>query len=71
MVARITIPPQDISWPKRQELCETLFYTPWHWLIEHRPLGGINRVRRKVYDVSADRRGCPVAGVARRRSEVW
>jgi len=30
----------------------------------------IDRMRRKVYDVSADRRGCPVAGVARRRSEV-
>jgi hypothetical protein len=60
-VARIEIPPQDISSPERQELCERLFYTPWHGLVEHRPLGGINRLRLKVYDVSAERRGCPVA----------
>lgn len=60
-VARITIPPQDISSPERQEFCETLFYTPWHGLVDHRPLGGINRMRLKVYDVSANRRGCPVS----------
>lgn len=58
-VARITIPPQDISSPERQEFCETLFYTPWHGLVDHRPLGGINRVRLSVYNVSAERRGCP------------
>lgn len=60
-VARISIPPQDITTPERQQLCEALFYTPWHGLIEHRPLGGINRMRRKIYEVSADRRGCPVS----------
>lgn len=58
-VARITIPPQDISSPERQEFCETLFYTPWHGLVDHRPIGGINRLRRQVYDASAVRRGCP------------
>jgi hypothetical protein len=60
-VARVTIPPQDISSPERQEFCESLFYTPWHGLVEHRPLGGINRVRLDVYKVSAERRGCPVS----------
>lgn len=60
-VARIAIPPQDVTSPERQEFCETLFYTPWHGLDDHRPIGGINRMRRKVYDVSADRRGCPVS----------
>lgn len=60
-VARITIPAQDISSPERQEFCETLFYTPWHGLVDHRPLGGINRVRRDVYNVSAQRRMCPVS----------
>ncbi|HEX9933361.1 MAG TPA: hypothetical protein VGB08_11015 [Allosphingosinicella sp.] len=59
-VARITIPtPQDISAPERTEFCETLFYTPWHGLEDHRPLGGINRMRLKVYDASAEKRGCP------------
>lgn len=60
-VARITIPPQDVASPKRQEFCETLFYTPWHGLQDHRPLGGINRMRRKVYEASSARRGCPVS----------
>ena len=53
-VARIVIPPQDVASPARVEFCETLFYTPWHGLADHRPLGGINRMRRKVYDKSAE-----------------
>jgi hypothetical protein len=60
-VARISIPPQDVSSQERLEFCERLVYTPWHGLVEHRPLGGINRMRRKVYEKSAARRGCPVA----------
>jgi hypothetical protein len=60
-VARITIPQQDIATPERQKFCETLFYTPWHGLRAHRPLGGINRLRQKVYEVSAAHRGCPVS----------
>lgn len=45
-VARISIPPQV---PDRGEACETLSFNPWNGLIEHRPLGGISRVRREVY----------------------
>ncbi|HYJ30026.1 MAG TPA: hypothetical protein VEW25_06760 [Allosphingosinicella sp.] len=61
-VARITIPtPQDVSSTERKEFCETLFYTPWHGLEAHLPVGGINRLRRKVYQVSAGERGCPVS----------
>jgi len=60
-VARITIPPQDISSAERKEFCETLFYTPWHGLADHQPLGGINRLRQKVYDTSARERKCPVS----------
>ena len=60
-VARIAIPPQDVSAPERQELCESLFYTPWHGLMDFRPIGGINRLRRQVYETSAKRRGCPVS----------
>jgi hypothetical protein len=60
-VARIAIPPQDMTTQPRREFCETLFYTPWHGLVDHRPLGGINRLRQKVYDESAKRRGCPVS----------
>jgi hypothetical protein len=60
-VARIAIPPQDITTPERKEFCEKLFYTPWHGLADHRPLGGINRLRQDVYDRSAKLRGCPVS----------
>ena len=52
-VARITIPPQDIKDPDRQKLCENLSFTPWSGVAEHRPLGGINRLRRAVYEASA------------------
>ena len=61
-VARIAIPSsQDPSSPERTEFCETLFYTPWHGLDEHRPLGGINRLRKDVYEKSAEMRGCPAS----------
>ena len=51
-VGQITIPaPQP-----NQEDCEDHFFTPWHSLAAHQPLGGINRLRRAVYIASAKRR---------------
>lgn len=38
-VATITIPPQDLA---TDEFCESLIFSPWHGLVEYRPLGGIN-----------------------------
>ena len=29
---------------------EPLSFSPWHGLVDHEPLGGINRVRRRVYE---------------------
>lgn len=49
-VARITIPPQKFTSPEQLEFCENLSFTPWHSIPELRPLGGINRVRKTVYD---------------------
>lgn len=51
-VATITIAPQEFETAEREALCESLFFTPWHGVVEHRPLGGINRLRRAVYDAS-------------------
>jgi hypothetical protein len=65
-VARITIPPQDIATAERQEFCESLVYTPWQGLADHRPIGGINRLRRKVYEESAKKRGAVVPRGSRR-----
>jgi len=45
-VARITIPRQK---PALGESCETLSFNPWNGLAEHRPLGGISRARKAVY----------------------
>jgi hypothetical protein len=67
-VARIAVPPQEVSSPERQEFCERVVYTPWHGLVDHRPLGGINRMRREVYEKSAERRGCPVRAVSAKSS---
>lgn len=45
-VARIEVPSQQ---PEKGESCEVRSFTPWHSLAEHRPLGGISRVRKAVY----------------------
>lgn len=49
-VARIEIPPQHFNSPAQERYCENLSFTPWHSLPEHRPAGGINRVRRSIYE---------------------
>ncbi|MCA1685546.1 MAG: catalase family protein, partial [Planctomycetia bacterium] len=48
-VARIRIPAQEFGSTGRMAFCENLSFTPWHAIPEHRPLGGINRVRKDVY----------------------
>ena len=55
-VATLRIPPQEFDTPAVREFDENLSFSPWHALTIHRPLGGINRCRRKVYDaLSAER----------------
>jgi len=49
-VATIRISPQVFNTPEQMKFCEDLSYTPWHSLPDHRPLGGINRARRQVYE---------------------
>lgn len=49
-VATIRIPAQKFDSPAQNEFCENLTFNPWHSLPDHRPLGGINRVRKVVYD---------------------
>ena len=52
-VARITIPPQDFNTKEAILRCENLFFTPWHSLAEHQPIGGINRLKLGVYEASS------------------
>jgi hypothetical protein len=49
-IATITIEPQKFRSDKQMNFCENLSMTPWHAARDHRPLGGVNRTRRVVYD---------------------
>jgi hypothetical protein len=49
-VGRITIPAQTFLSAKQLSVCENLSFTPGHAIPAHQPLGGINRVRKTVYD---------------------
>lgn len=49
-VATIRINQQEFDTEVRRNYGENLSFTPWHSLPEHRPLGGVNRARKVVYD---------------------
>lgn len=48
-VATIRIPSQAFRTAEREQLAEDLSFSPAHSLIEHRPIGGINRARVEIY----------------------
>jgi hypothetical protein len=48
-VASLRIPHQTFRTREREELAEDLSFSPAHSLIEHRPIGGINRARIEIY----------------------
>lgn len=50
-VATVRILQQDCDSRWLTAFGENLSFTPWHSLPEHRPLGGINRARKVVYEV--------------------
>ncbi|RQO35835.1 hypothetical protein DBR37_05590 [Herminiimonas sp. KBW02] len=49
-VATIRILQQEFDSEAQRVFGENLSYTPWHSLPAHRPLGGINRARKIVYN---------------------
>jgi hypothetical protein len=53
-VAEIQIPRQSIDVPGREQMCERTSFNPWHALAPHRPLGGMNRLRRTIYAAMQD-----------------
>ncbi|MFZ7126434.1 MAG: catalase family protein [Desulfobacterales bacterium] len=58
-VATLTIGVQDLDSAEGRALaeeCETMAFSPWNALAEHRPMGGINRLRRAVYLASQAKR---------------
>jgi hypothetical protein len=56
-VATIRIPQQTVD-PDGEfaRQCEHMSFNPWHALAEHRPMGGMNRLRKVVYAASINRR---------------
>ena len=54
IVARIRIPQQGISGGEEQRRCEESAFNPWNCLVDHRPLGGMNRSRQEIYRAMAE-----------------
>jgi hypothetical protein len=52
-VAHLLLPRQEIALLRQQAACQNLAFNVWHALAAHRPLGGINRVRRWAYAASS------------------
>lgn len=48
-VATLRIPRQDFDTTDRMAECESVSFNPWCCLPEHRPLGDMNRARRRIY----------------------
>lgn len=55
-VAKIIIPIQKFDTEEDRLFCENLSFSPWHALHAHRPIGELNRIRKKVYQASSDYR---------------
>lgn len=47
--AVLRIPAQKFDSPAQLAFARDLSYNPWHCIAEHRPLGNLNRARRRVY----------------------
>jgi len=55
-VATLTIsaPQAETQSEQNKNHCENLAFTPWHSLKAHQPIGSINRLRKSVYQASAE-----------------
>lgn len=47
--AVLRIPRQTFDSPEQLAFARVLSYNPWHCIPEHRPLGNVNRARRRMY----------------------
>jgi hypothetical protein len=56
-VATLRIAPQKVDGSgDLATRCESMSFNPWHALVEHRPMGGMNRLRKVVYQASIAKR---------------
>lgn len=49
-IADVRVMAQDFDSPGQNLDCDNLSFNPWHALPDHRPIGGINRLRKAVYE---------------------
>lgn len=69
-VALLMLPRQEIAALQRTNASQQLAFNVWHCLAEHRPLGGINRLRREVYRVSSSWRQQAAGGECREPENI-
>ncbi|VVN16436.1 hypothetical protein PS647_04120 [Pseudomonas fluorescens] len=62
-VARIKVPAQDFDTPALNLQCDNQSFNPWFGIEAHRPIGGINRLRKAVYEAVSDYRHSRNAGL--------
>ena len=62
-VARIKVPAQDFDTPALNLQCDNQSFNPWFGVEAHRPIGGINRLRKAVYEAVSDYRHSRNAGL--------
>lgn len=56
-VGTLRIAPQKVDGSTGLAIrCEAMSFNPWHSLAEHRPMGGMNRLRKVVYVASVAKR---------------
>ena len=55
-VARIKVAAQDFDTPALNLQCDNQSFNPWFGIEAHRPIGGINRLRKAVYEAVSDYR---------------
>jgi hypothetical protein len=58
-VAIVRIRRQRFDDPERGARGEQMTFNPWHSLVAHRPVGGMNRARREIYRAMAEFRRQP------------
>jgi len=61
-VGHVRVAPQDFDTPEQNLACDNMRFSPWHGIEAHQPLGGINRLRKAVYEAVADYRNARNAG---------
>jgi hypothetical protein len=55
-VATLRIPQQDFNLEARHHLDAGMFFTPWHTIAAHEPIGEVNLARKKLYSEVAKQR---------------